>query len=99
GTRFYVREILDVYKKGANSRHSSVPNATSTSGLSYLSLKVYLPLIIGTQSESDDQDDHKPEEIRAPLFSCHERNARIHTHAKIEHLIFHLGPNVFEKVD
>jgi hypothetical protein len=44
GTRFYIGEVLDVYKKGASSRYGSVPGATSISGLAYLSLRVYLPL-------------------------------------------------------
>ncbi|KAJ6623710.1 hypothetical protein B0H10DRAFT_1786047 [Mycena sp. CBHHK59/15] len=99
GTRFYVGEILDVYKKEANSRHGSMPNATSTSGLSYLSLRVYLPLIIVIFLFNPFHVPVEPEETRAPLFSCHEQNSRIHTHTKIEHLVFHLGPNVFEKAD
>lgn len=44
GTRFYFGEILDVIKKGANGRYGSLPSSPSISGLSFLSLRVYLPL-------------------------------------------------------
>lgn len=44
GTRFYIGEILDVYKKGTNSRYGSIEDSSTASGLSYLSLRVYLPL-------------------------------------------------------
>lgn len=42
--RFYIGEVLDIYKQAASSRYGSVEEATSASGLSYLALKVYLPL-------------------------------------------------------
>ena len=43
-THEYIGEVLDVYKKGSSGRHGSVAAAPSTSGLSYLSLRVYLPM-------------------------------------------------------
>ncbi|KAK6992340.1 hypothetical protein R3P38DRAFT_2496097, partial [Favolaschia claudopus] len=44
GTQFYIGEILDVIKKGANGRYGSLQSSASPSGLAFLSLKVYLPL-------------------------------------------------------
>jgi hypothetical protein len=48
--RFYIGEVLDIYNRGANSRHGSIDKADSIQGLSYLSLRVYLPVIIGVVS-------------------------------------------------
>ena len=42
--RFYIGEVLDMYKQAASSRYGSVDNATTASSLSYLALRVYLPL-------------------------------------------------------
>jgi hypothetical protein len=42
--RFYIGQVLDLYKRGANSRYGSVELASSAQGLSWLSLRVYLPL-------------------------------------------------------
>ncbi|KAJ7036971.1 hypothetical protein C8F04DRAFT_1036190 [Mycena alexandri] len=99
GTRFYIGQILDVYKKGANSRHGSIPNATSISGLSFMSLRVYLALMTGGIPDVDEDIEDSGEDVVAPLFSCHHKNSplRIHTHAKIDHLLFNLGPDIFEK--
>ncbi|KAF8156205.1 hypothetical protein K438DRAFT_2076139 [Mycena galopus ATCC 62051] len=104
GVRFYIGEILDVYKRGANSRYGSVPSADSISGVSFLSLRVYLPLTmvaiaapqLPDEEEEDESDEETPDEdLVAPLFSCHHQNLRIrlYTHAKIDHLIFNLAPN------
>lgn len=43
--RMYVGQVLDLYKH-VSRRHGSVDQATSTSGLSYISLRVYLPLSV-----------------------------------------------------
>jgi hypothetical protein len=37
------------------------------------------------------------EQRKAPLFSCHDKLAHIYTHARIEHLIFHLGRDIFQR--
>ncbi|KAJ7913050.1 hypothetical protein B0H13DRAFT_1874214 [Mycena leptocephala] len=37
--RFYVGEILDILKQGANSRYGSISSSSSVLGLSYLSLR------------------------------------------------------------
>lgn len=42
--RTYIGQVLDLYKQAASSRYGSVDDATSASGLSYLALRVYLPL-------------------------------------------------------
>ncbi|KAJ7865862.1 hypothetical protein B0H14DRAFT_2272896, partial [Mycena olivaceomarginata] len=104
GKRFYIGEIMDVFKKGANSRYGSVPGATSVSGLAYLSVRVYLKLGTSTtRNKRDyDSDDELPvKAVAAPLFSCYHDGSqiRLHTHAKVEHLLFILGPNAFEQAD
>ncbi|KAJ6563697.1 hypothetical protein DFH09DRAFT_1278913 [Mycena vulgaris] len=102
GTRFYIGEIFGLYKKGANSRYGSVPTATSAAGLAYLSLRVYLPLMSGAE-DPDSDDEQEVADIVAPLFSCHYKNLRIrlHTHAKMDQLLFNLGrrQSVFEQED
>jgi hypothetical protein len=44
--RFYIGEVLDIYKQGTSSRYGSVDDASTASGLSYLALRVYLPLTV-----------------------------------------------------
>ncbi|KAJ7724790.1 hypothetical protein B0H16DRAFT_1698555 [Mycena metata] len=99
GTRFYIGQILDVYKKGANSRHGSIPSPISISGRSFISLRAYLPLGTGGIPDVDEDLEDSGECEVAPLFSCHHKNLplRIHTHAKVDHLLFNLGPDIFEK--
>ena len=46
GARFYIGEVLDIYKKGASKQHCSIDTAISTIGLLYLSLCVYLPMTL-----------------------------------------------------
>lgn len=43
GGRFFIGEVLDLYTKGSG-RHCSVDTVDKASDLSYLSLRVYLPL-------------------------------------------------------
>ena len=42
--RFYIGEILDLYKKGNNGRMDLLSPPTTVSQLAWLSLRVYLPL-------------------------------------------------------
>jgi len=42
--RFYIGQVLNLYKCGANSCYGSVELASTAQGLSWLSLRVYLPL-------------------------------------------------------
>lgn len=42
--RFYIGEVLDIYKKGQNSRYGSVERQSTLNGLAYLALRVFLPL-------------------------------------------------------
>ena|ERR1700728_1159561 len=44
--RFYIGEVLDIYKQGTSSRYGSVDDAATASGLSYLALRVYLHYIL-----------------------------------------------------
>ncbi|KAJ7696973.1 hypothetical protein B0H17DRAFT_1130625 [Mycena rosella] len=51
--------------------------------------------------DSDSDDDQGTGDSAAPLFSGHYKGRRIRlsTHAKIHHLLFNLGPNIFERVE
>ena len=42
--QFYIGEVLDIYKQAAGSRYGSVDDANSASSVSFLALRVYLPL-------------------------------------------------------
>ena len=44
--RLYIGQVLDLYKRGSNSRHGSVNNLSTVQGLSWVSLRVFLPLAI-----------------------------------------------------
>jgi hypothetical protein len=48
---FYIGEVLDIYKQVASSRYGSVDDATTASSLSYLALRVYLPLQVQSVSK------------------------------------------------
>ncbi|KAJ7648321.1 hypothetical protein DFH06DRAFT_1135766 [Mycena polygramma] len=94
GKRFYIGEIMDVYKKAASSRYGSIEDATTASGLSYLSLRVYLALGTGaTETEADAETEADTTEL---WFSCYDRKAHLHTHAEAQHMIFNLGPDIFD---
>jgi hypothetical protein len=49
--RFYIGEVLDIYKQVVSSRYGSVEDATTASSLSYLALRVYLPLQVQSVSK------------------------------------------------
>lgn len=42
--RFYIGQVLDIYKKGQSSRYGSVERQNTLDGLAYISLRVYLAL-------------------------------------------------------
>ncbi|EIW56114.1 uncharacterized protein TRAVEDRAFT_50602 [Trametes versicolor FP-101664 SS1] len=99
--RTYLGEVLDIYKK-SNRRHGSLDMASSTSGLSYLSLRVYLqhlPAELALHSTpNDDEDAELPSddededfENSIPPFSCRSGTVDIHTHAPADHLLYNLG--------
>ncbi|KAJ3003668.1 hypothetical protein NUW54_g5184 [Trametes sanguinea] len=94
--RMYVGEVLDLYKP-VSRRHGSIDSATSAAGLSYLSLRVYLPLTLNTApsdgEEASSEDEHYAEADEAPLFSCRYNSVDIFTHAFADHLLYNLGPN------
>ena len=48
---FYISKVLDIYKQAASSRYGSVEDATTTSSLSYLALRVYLLLQVQSVSK------------------------------------------------
>ena len=43
--RHFIGEVLNMYKKGSNSRHNSIISTSSDSELSYISLQVHLLLV------------------------------------------------------
>ncbi|KAI0676074.1 hypothetical protein C8Q78DRAFT_1075020 [Trametes maxima] len=101
--RTYLGEVLDVYKK-ANRRHGSLDIATSSSGLSYLSIRVYLPLTVdnhaGNEAGSltpsfggeDEAFSDSDTEADSLAFSCRSGTVDIHTHAlAADHLLYNLG--------
>ncbi|OSD06282.1 hypothetical protein PYCCODRAFT_1341735, partial [Trametes coccinea BRFM310] len=99
--RTYLGEVLDLYKK-TNNRHGSLDVAATVTGLSYLSLRVYLPLSTANLTDSDAPSDSTDKEFNdnvadatslAPPFSCRNRNVDIHTHAPADQLLYHLGLN------
>ncbi|KIM67533.1 hypothetical protein SCLCIDRAFT_107897, partial [Scleroderma citrinum Foug A] len=95
----YIREVLDIYKKGSSGRHGSVAAAPSMSGLSYLSLQVYLPMqAISLRSFIYDASDYgDTSRVVSPSFTCWQHTFDLHTHAPINHLLFNLG-NCIRKV-
>ncbi|KAF9232791.1 hypothetical protein BU15DRAFT_67158 [Melanogaster broomeanus] len=72
--RFYLGEVLDIYKKGTNNRYGSIDSSECLSNLSFLSLLVYLPLsgeTTGLDSaiyEDDDYEDSRPTFITPTTF-------------------------------
>jgi hypothetical protein len=48
-------------------------------------------LFTDSDDEMDDDDVSGP--ILSPIFASHYRQAHLHTHAPIGHLVYHLGPS------
>ncbi|KII93766.1 hypothetical protein PLICRDRAFT_674207 [Plicaturopsis crispa FD-325 SS-3] len=95
--RFYIGEVLDIYKKGNNSRYGSLESAVSVSGLAFLSLRVYVALEIAVAESSDDDDDAMDVDSDiGPRFTCCYRKSHMHTHAPLAHLVYHIGGSPFE---
>ncbi|KAH7917290.1 hypothetical protein BV22DRAFT_994252, partial [Leucogyrophana mollusca] len=91
----YVGEVLDLYKKGKN-RHGSVRSATNVTGLSYLSLRVYLGLGSSMVAcSSDDEDDDDGADSAVPAFSRQFKSFELHTHALAAQMLYHLGKKPF----
>ncbi|EIM82315.1 uncharacterized protein STEHIDRAFT_114253 [Stereum hirsutum FP-91666 SS1] len=97
GGRFFIGEVLDLYTKGSG-RHCSVDTVDKASDLSYLSLRVYLPLSL-SQGVYDDDSDSEDSEDEPPEFSCHYRSFELHTHGKGSSLLYNLGPHIFKTLD
>ncbi|KAF9244660.1 hypothetical protein BU15DRAFT_71622 [Melanogaster broomeanus] len=94
--RFYIGEVLDIYKKGTNSRYGSLDSLESLSDLMFLSLHVYLPLSgectssDGAMYEADDSEDS------LPTFTKFHHTYHLHTHAPISNILYHLGSRAFD---
>ncbi|KAF9245693.1 hypothetical protein BU15DRAFT_31095, partial [Melanogaster broomeanus] len=91
---FYIGEVLDIYKKGTNSRFDS---SESLSDLMFLSLRVYLPLSgvslnvsDGAMYEADDSEDS------LPTFTKFHHTYHLHTHAPISNILYHLRSRAFD---
>jgi hypothetical protein len=82
--RFYIREVLDIYKLGTSSRYGSVDDTCTASGLSYLALRVYLPLMVSL--------------VRmwtVCLRVSYPNSDSYFRTTAIKHLLYHLGPAAF----
>ncbi|KAH9947488.1 hypothetical protein B0H21DRAFT_676451, partial [Amylocystis lapponica] len=98
-SRMYIGELLDLYKK-TSGRHGSVKSAVSCSGLSYLSLRVYLPLTTDGGASSAaaaaaadivDVSDGDDDPLSEQRFSCRSQSSDIYTHASAQDLLYNLG--------
>ncbi|KAF9526823.1 hypothetical protein CPB83DRAFT_837122 [Crepidotus variabilis] len=87
--RFYIGEVLDIYKKGQS--------------LSWLSLRVYLELGLGEiNTSSEESDSHSTSEDSLdessddmPDFLCigsAKMKYHLHTHAPVDNVLYHPGP-------
>ncbi|KAH7902917.1 hypothetical protein BJ138DRAFT_1021366 [Hygrophoropsis aurantiaca] len=96
--RFYIGQVLDIYKKGAASRYGSIDCCTNASTLAFLSLRVFLLVspshCVFSDSESDSEDTIVPQ-----MFSQMYRQHELHTHAQAKHILYHLGKNALVGTD
>ncbi|TFY56565.1 hypothetical protein EVG20_g8876, partial [Dentipellis fragilis] len=110
GGRTYVGEVLDIYQKGSSSRYGSIEFAKTTSVLSSISARAYLPVTLkqgrffiedNGESESGSDDESVAASKIAPAFSCHHpgQKAELHTHVKASHLVYNLGMNALSGED
>ncbi|KAF8162010.1 hypothetical protein BJ912DRAFT_935670 [Pholiota molesta] len=92
---FYIGQVLDIYKRGANSRHGSVDNVLTVQGLSWISLRVFLPLELSVAANLCDDDDDNETGEAVPEFTCcvGSHKYHLHTHAPADHIVYHLGKN------
>jgi len=95
--RTYIGEVLDIFKKAASSRYGSIESASAVAGISFLSLRVFLPLVTDVNEHDDDamdSDNDSASGASAPLFSCRPNTSsayQLHTHSPVEHLLYNLG--------
>ncbi|KDQ56779.1 hypothetical protein JAAARDRAFT_207846 [Jaapia argillacea MUCL 33604] len=96
--RTYIGEVLDIYKKGSSSRHGSILSASTMAGLSYLSVRVFVPLLshptCGPNSDGQDSDDSGLSDDSAtltPNFTCRHQGVDLHTHVFVQDVLYHLG--------
>ncbi|KAG2135969.1 hypothetical protein DEU56DRAFT_718786, partial [Suillus clintonianus] len=94
--RFYIGKVLDLYRKGANSHYGSIQSMTSVSTLSFLSLRVYLPLETAAAASNADDMLYEDEDVSpnaVPSFSrlpsCYQYET--HTHAPASSILYHIG--------
>ncbi|KAG1846967.1 hypothetical protein C8R48DRAFT_765007 [Suillus tomentosus] len=94
--RMYIGEVLNLYKKGKNW-HGSVPSSSNSAELSYLSLRVYHALDSDIQlgASDDDNNENSSDGTNLPMFSRSLKTFKLHTHAPIQQLIYHLNGNPF----
>ncbi|KIJ21208.1 hypothetical protein PAXINDRAFT_6980 [Paxillus involutus ATCC 200175] len=94
--RFYIGEVLGIYKKGMNSRYGLLDSSESLADLAFLSLCVYLPL----SGESTSGDDAMYEDDDSlPSFTKFYHTYHLHTHAPISNILYHLGSKAFDGHD
>ncbi|OBZ76952.1 hypothetical protein A0H81_03401 [Grifola frondosa] len=78
-----------------SGRHGSIKDSPTCSGISYLSLRVYLPLTVDTGNHDSDKDEDAECDDEPLHFSCHSHASDLFTHASAKDLLYNLGCNVF----
>ncbi|KAJ7080860.1 hypothetical protein C8R44DRAFT_754213 [Mycena epipterygia] len=84
----------------AKNVHALNPLSVGSYAVMWNGTRFYIGEILDDSSEpdqSDDEDDRDPALIDAPIFSCRHKTVLLYTHAKIDHLLFNLGSEAFEK--
>ncbi|KAG6871916.1 hypothetical protein C0992_010163, partial [Termitomyces sp. T32_za158] len=91
--RTYIGQVLDMYKKGESSRYGSIDSSTSLEGLSWLSLRIYLPLTVDAVLTNSDEESDAGIDTTGTEFTCtvNGKKFHLHTHAPINNAILNLG--------
>ncbi|KAF9235771.1 hypothetical protein BU15DRAFT_77611 [Melanogaster broomeanus] len=93
---FYIGKVLNIYKKGTNSRYGSLDSSESLSDLMFLSLRVYLPLSGEcTSSDGAMYEADNSEDSLATFMKFH-HTYHLHTHTPISNILYHLGRRAFD---
>ncbi|PPQ87597.1 hypothetical protein CVT24_011811 [Panaeolus cyanescens] len=94
--RMYIGQVLDLYKTGDNSRYGSISEASNIKDIAWLSLRVYLPIQNGGNSDDEDMIDEPDSSLLD--FSCGYKSYKchLHTQAPSDHILYNLGGSVFE---
>ncbi|KAF9548288.1 hypothetical protein CPC08DRAFT_729533 [Agrocybe pediades] len=92
--RYYIGQILDIYKRGSSSRYGSIASTDNLQSIAFLSLRVFLALQVQAD-DSDEESDSEHDDKLAPDFSSigGAHKYHLHTHAPSSTVVYHLGCN------